>query len=76
VITHGRTIEWTDGSYGVNGYESSKDAFEAALRGALRSGWKPPGWWQFWRWDESFWRWTRDEREAARLRVRTGGEHG
>lgn len=33
-------------------FEQTHAAWFSALRTALLSGWTPPKWWQWWRWDD------------------------
>jgi len=52
MITHGQSIKWDGGSVSVSGCKSSRDARRIALRMAIKSGWRPPRWWECWRWNE------------------------
>lgn len=53
---YGYTIEWTtlEGRQAVTVTDCSTamEAFEETYRLALKSGWRPPRWWQFWRWGD------------------------
>jgi hypothetical protein len=73
MITYGRSIEWRDHigfqRISVQGHATGEEAFADALAGAIRSGWTPPEWWHFWRWNDVFWKWDKDEQEAARAAV-------
>ena len=47
-------IAWTTRGGGsqsvtVNGYDTADEAFNAAMQAAIRTGWTPPKWWQWWR---------------------------
>lgn len=55
---YGQIIRWTDfdGSkttVSVNGFETLEEARAAAVRSAKDSGWTPPRWWQWWRWEDT-----------------------
>jgi hypothetical protein len=65
-----RTIEWRD-KFGPNSltsqdYADERDALADVVARALIDGWTIPQWWQCWRWNESYWQWSPQEREAAR----------
>lgn len=70
MITYGRSIEWRDRyglqSVAVSRYTTPEEAFDEVLQGAMDSGWTPPRWWQSWRWSDTYWRWSAEERESAR----------
>jgi len=56
-ISYGQVIEWVDRDgtrtrICVKGRSSAREAFEDAVTAAKDMGWKPPKWWQFWRWGE------------------------
>jgi len=43
-----QTIFGPNGSVGVSNCKTRGDAVRAAVRMAIKSGWTPPQWWQFW----------------------------
>lgn len=53
--TYGQNIDGPDGSAGVMGCGSAKEAVAKATDLAMASGWHPPHWWEFWlpRWPEA-----------------------
>jgi hypothetical protein len=56
MTTYGYSIEWTtwNGRQRVTVTECStpQEAYRETLDLAIRSGWTPPRWWQFWRWSD------------------------
>lgn len=53
--TYGQTITWvaddgTKASVVVEDCDSPEEALHEAMRSARACGWKPPRWWQWWRW--------------------------
>ena len=60
--TYGQMMQWHDG-YGrqrieVSGCSSLEEARASALHMALASGWTPPRWWQWWRWQDPAYPWA------------------
>jgi hypothetical protein len=58
VVTYGYEIVWRNlrgdrQSCEVSGCRSVAAAKLKAVRLALRLGWTPPRWWQFWRWHDT-----------------------
>lgn len=55
MVGHGYYIQWNNGrdSIMVSGCETPEEAYEKAIAFATQSGWTPPKWWQFWRWNDS-----------------------
>lgn len=56
--TYGYSIQWTTfcggkTSAGVSEMPSPEVAYHEALAFAIRCGWTPPRWWQFWRWSDT-----------------------
>lgn len=54
---YGQSIGWHDRSgtftqIEVDGFHTPEDALEEALTVAGELGWKPPRWWQWWRWGD------------------------
>jgi hypothetical protein len=66
----GRVIEWDGKMVEVSGCDSSDECTEAVVRSAARIGWRPPMWWQFWRWREGWWHWSAEDRDLARQVLR------
>ncbi len=69
--TYGQKITWTSfwgekTSVEVDECVTREEAREDALRFAIKAGWTPPRWWEFWRWSDQ----PRDvtEEEIASLR--------
>jgi len=48
MTTYGQTIQMRDGTLTVDGCETRNAATEAAVGMAIRDGWKPRRWWEFW----------------------------
>jgi hypothetical protein len=75
MATYGRSIEWhMSGAlqrFSVEGHETPEAAFQDVLAWVIKHKWTPPRWWQFWRWNESYWNWDKEERKIARGAVRT-----
>jgi hypothetical protein len=53
-----QSIKWTE--FGGNRNEvmtdyhfTPREARKSALRSAIKSGWTPPRWWQWWRWGDT-----------------------
>lgn len=56
-IEYGQRVVWSDLSGNVVAVEASgcstpQEALHEAIASAKAMGWKPPRWWQWWRWDE------------------------
>lgn len=51
-VYYGQGIAWEGGSVSVAGCKTRREARKIALRMAIKSGWRPPRWWEFWRWSE------------------------
>jgi hypothetical protein len=57
-MTYGRTIRWTDfdgtkHELSVGDCASIQEATQAVIDMAKKSGWRPPRWWEFWRWGDT-----------------------
>lgn len=58
MIRYGQSIRWTslDGSVteiAVSDCDSAKEARQKAIEFAEASGWRPPRWYEFWRWRDT-----------------------
>lgn len=49
MVQHSYCIKWNGGSIHVSGFQTAKDARDAARGLAADMGWTPRRWWQFWR---------------------------
>ena len=52
-MRYGFIIRTSDGSCTVSKCETRKEAVKSCLDFAIASGWKPPKWWEFWRYNET-----------------------
>jgi hypothetical protein len=56
VATYGQKIIWNTlngrQSVSIEGCATWEEARSEALQMAKGSGWKPPRWWQWWRWGD------------------------
>lgn len=58
VTTYGYAVHWTNfgGTKGVaevSDMPTPQEAYRETLAFAIRCGWTPPRWWQFWRWSDT-----------------------
>lgn len=52
-MTYGYSMRFNGGGTMVTGCPTQREAIEKCLSWAIVSGWTPPMWWQFWRWDDT-----------------------
>jgi hypothetical protein len=55
---YGQEVRWTkfDGSkhtLEINDCDTLDEAVQTAFREAIKCGWTPPRWWQWWRWGDT-----------------------
>jgi hypothetical protein len=67
IVLYGQVVKWGHDSVSVQGSVSPDEAKLSAILAAERMGWTNPRWWEFWRWDDTFFR----PSELTRLKAPT-----